>query len=165
MSPHRIWPLALAGVLGVTVAANVFMLFAANAENGAVVEPEYYRKAVAWDSSAALRAAGAALGWRIDATIDPLAADGAGTIRIRAVDREGAPLAAAQAKCVAIHNLDAARRPEAAAALNTEGATAITLPLGRSGMWELRVTVTRAADSFTTSLRRDAGFAPRRAGN
>ena len=65
MSKHGwYWPWLLAtGLLGI-VAVNVTMLFVANSDaNGSVVEPDYYRKAVQWDSTMAHRAASDRLGW------------------------------------------------------------------------------------------------------
>ena len=58
------WPwllvLGMSGIVGV----NVVMLFVANSDaNGVVVEPDYYRKAVQWDSTMAHRAASDLLGW------------------------------------------------------------------------------------------------------
>lgn len=159
MRSGKWWPLALAAVLGVTVAANVFLLYAANDRNAAAVEPDYYRKAVAWDSTAAQAARSAGLGWRIDAAILPLDARGAGVVQVRIADPDGAPVAGARVTCTAIHNLDAGRRPQAATVLDADGAGTLTLPLRRAGLWELRFMATRGAERFTASLRRDAGFA------
>jgi nitrogen fixation protein FixH len=158
------WPLALAGVLGVTVVANVFLLYAANDHNAAVVEPDYYRKAVAWDSSAAGRDASDALSWRLEAALEPLGGDGAGILRVRVTDRGGAPVAFARIACTAIHNLDAAARPHAEGVLDAEGAAALRLPLARAGLWELRFEANRGAERFAVTLRRDATLAARPAG-
>jgi hypothetical protein len=58
------WPWLLAtGLLGI-VAVNVTMLLVANSDaNGSVVEPDYYRKAVQWDSTMAHRAESDLLRW------------------------------------------------------------------------------------------------------
>lgn len=53
MKPAALWPLAVIGVLAVTVGANVWLIQVAREPNGAVIEPDYYRRAVAWDSLAA----------------------------------------------------------------------------------------------------------------
>jgi len=160
MRSGKWWPLAIAGVLGVTVAANVFLLYAANDRNAAVVEPDYYRKAVAWDSTAAQSARSARLGWRVDAAILPLDRAGTGEVHVRVTRPDGAPVAGARVGCTAIHNLDAAQRPYAETVLDADGAGVIVLPLRRAGLWELRFGVTRGAERFTASLRREAGFAP-----
>lgn len=161
MRSGKWWPLALAGVLGVTVAANVFLLYAANDRNAAIVEPDYYRKAVAWDSSAAQAARNADLAWRLDAAILPLDADGAGLVQMRIAWPDGTPLAGARVGCTAIHNLDAARRPHAETVLDADGTGTVSLPLGRAGLWELRVTATLGERRFTATLRREAAFAAR----
>lgn len=156
------WPLAIAGVLGVTVVANVFLLYAANDRNAAVVEPDYYRKAVAWDSTAAQAERNADLAWRVDAAILPLDENGAGRVQVRIARSDGTPVAGARVGCTAIHNLDAAHRPYAEAVLDQDGAGAFDLPLGRAGLWELRFRATLGDERFTASLRREAAFAPRR---
>ncbi len=164
MNGAKWWPLALAGVLGVTVVANVFILYAANDRNAAVVEPDYYRKAVAWDSTAARNEESAELGWHVDAAIDPIDPTRAGVVRVRVTDAGGAPLAGARVGCTAIHNLDAAHRPEAETVLDGNGAGAIRLPLHRAGLWELRFSVLNGTERFVVSLRRDAVLQPRAAG-
>jgi len=160
MRPGQWWPLALAAVLGVTVAANVFLLYAANDRNAAVVEPDYYRKAVAWDSTAAQSAENDALGWRLDAAILPLAADGTGMVQVRLAREDGTPVTGARVACTAIHNLDAAHRPRAEIVLDASGAGTLELPLRHAGLWELRFSVTHGDERFTASLRREAVRAP-----
>jgi FixH len=159
------WPIALAGVLGVTVIANVFLLYAANDRNAAVVEPDYYRKAVAWDSTAAQLGVDAALGWSIDARFDPIDVHGDAQLHVRVTDRDGMPLAGARIVCTGIHNLDAGHRPEADGTADTLGEAALPFRHVRPGLWELRFVVTHGTDRFTGSLRRDAAPGPRATGS
>ncbi len=155
MRAEKAWPVAIAVALGVTVLANVALMRLAGGRNGAVVEPNYYRKAVEWDSTAARARASAALGWNVD--VETSALDERGTARVRVLvrDRAGRPVRDARARIEAITNRDAARRLTAPLASETGGAYAVDLPLRHAGMWEFRVAVTRGTEVFVHSLRHD----------
>jgi len=150
------WPVAVIAVLGITVAANAWLLVAAHDPNAAVVEPDYYRRALKWDSTAALAAASARLGWRADAAIGPLDADGRARVAVRLSAPDGRPIAGARVRVTAIHNRDAALHRTALLA-ERDAAYAGTLELRHAGLWELRIDASRGADRFVTRLRRDAG--------
>jgi nitrogen fixation protein FixH len=156
MKPAALWPIAVVGVLAITVGANVWLIWEARDPNGAVIEPDYYRKAVAWDSTAARRARSEALRWSADAALG--ATDGARAhVRATLADSLGAPVTGADVKLEAIHNLEAANRVHAALPESAPGVYEADAALDRAGLWELRLTATRGGDVFLTSLRRDAG--------
>lgn len=155
MKGARAWPAAIVAVLAVTVVANAFLLYKASDRNGAVVEPNYYRKALAWDSTAALGARSDALGWQLAATIGPLDAAGRGRVTARLTDRAGAALGGARVFVTAIHNLEGDRRLEAELPALGDNYGAL-LALHHTGLWELRFDVTRGADHFATIARCDA---------
>lgn len=167
MKPAALWPVAIAGVLAVTVAANVAVMVLAGGPDRAPIEPDYYRKAVAWDSTLAQDDRDAALGWTLDARLEPHA-DGAMWIEARLAGRDGAPLDGAAIDVEAIHNR--APRPEVARlAPAGVGGYRARLPVARPGLWELRFTAIRAGVRFTHTVRLDAGMrlargAPRAAG-
>jgi len=158
MNPGRLWPAAMIAVLALTVLANVAVLRLAHDPDAAIVEPDAYPKAVAWDSTAARRDASDALGWRATATIDPIAGTGAAAravVRVHIVDRAGRPVDGARVMVEAIHNRER-RRPFATLSGCGDGAYDASLPLPRAGLWELRVNAERGDERFTTSLRTDA---------
>uniref|UniRef100_A0A832MKV0 FixH family protein n=1 Tax=Eiseniibacteriota bacterium TaxID=2212470 RepID=A0A832MKV0_UNCEI len=155
MSPSRLWPAAVVAVLVVTVAANGVLLWAAHHGDAPAIEPDYYRKAVAWDSTLAARRASAALGWRADAVLGPLAAGGA-EVGVVLTDAAGAPLEGAHVRVTAVHNARGGRTVEAVLAPRGAGRYAARAPLGRAGLWELRIEAARGAERFAVSLRRDA---------
>lgn len=156
MKPAQLWPAAVVGVLAITVGANVWLIWAARDPNGAVIEPDYYRKAVAWDTTAARQARSDDLRWRADAALG--ATDGARAhVRATLVDSLGAPVAGADVRLEAIHNLEAARRVHATLGESAPGVYEADAALDRAGLWELRLTARRGGELFLTSLRRDAG--------
>lgn len=161
MKPAAMWPLAVVAVLAITVGANVWLIWEARDPNGAVIEPDYYRKAVAWDSLAARQARSDALGWTADAAVGPT--DGARAhVRVTLADSLRAPVAGATMTLEAIHNLDGARRARAELAETAPGVYEADAPLDRAGMWELRLVALHSGALFQTSLRRDAPRGPAR---
>ena len=158
MKPAALWPAAVIGALGVTVVANVVLLVASNDPRHAVVEPDYYRKAVAWDSTMAQAARNDSLGWSADATLE---SDAAGaTLRARIAERGGAPLTGGRVSVVGIHNLDAGAPIAGDLRESAPGVYEATLPFRRAGLWELRLLVNRRSDSFTADLRRELARRP-----
>ena len=156
MNGARLRPIAIVTVLALTVAANAFLIWAANERDASVVEPDYYRKAVAWDSTRALESRSAALGWSAVAGIGA-PEGGAARVEIALADRAGAPLTGAHVRLEAIHNLEASRPVTGALPEVRPGVYAAALPFHRAGLWELRVDAERGADHFVASLRRDTG--------
>ena len=157
MNPARLWPLAIVGVLALTVGANGWILYEANRDpNASVVEPDYYRKAVAYDSTLAQERHDAALGWRLTAAAGAL--DPAGTpLAVTLVDRDDRPIAGAVVTLTAIHNLDAGRVIGARLVTGGDGRASARVALDRAGLWELRFDVRLGAERFTAGLRCDVG--------
>ena len=153
------WPVAIVGTLAVTVVANGVLLWAAHDRNAAVVEPEYYRKAVTWDSTMAQERRDAELGWQLDAELDSMSERGA-WLKASLVDTGGRPVSDATVAVTAIHNADAARPISAVLSPALAGFYAARLPLHHRGRWELRFVARRGADTFTATLRREAGTGP-----
>jgi nitrogen fixation protein FixH len=138
-----------------TVGANVVMLFAAGGDqNGYVVERDYYRKAVAWDETMAIRAASAQLGWRARATLTHSGA-GAGTLDVALLDVEGRAVKNATVTATLIHNRDAGNPREVALVATEQGQYAVHTSLPYAGLWEIRVDARRAAERFVTTLHAD----------
>jgi nitrogen fixation protein FixH len=158
----KLWPIAIVGVLALTVGLNVVVFWAASDPDAEAVEPDYYRKAVDWDRTLAQRRHDADLGWTLDAAIAPLAADGSGELRMNLADRSGGPISGAEVRIEAIHNAVAAHPLVAEAVTGTDGVAIVRLPLRRRGIWELRCDVTRGAEHFTATLRRAAVRGPAR---
>jgi nitrogen fixation protein FixH len=156
MNAARLWPLAIVGVLAITVGANAVLLYQAGDREAAVVEPDYYRKAVAWDSTLAQQAKNAALGWRLDAAFGAPGRDGT-PLTARLTDARGRALADAAITVEAIHNAEGSRRLHAVLRPAPSGAYAALLPLAHRGLWELRFEAARGGERFTATLRREAG--------
>jgi len=152
------WPIAISLVLAITVGANLLLLRIATEPNAYATEPDYYRKAVAWDSTAAAERASTATGWTCDAAFAPHGKTLELTIRL--ADASGAPVDGAALHVTAIHNLAAATPSELAGVARGAGTYTATLPVARAGLWELRVAASRGKERFAADLRREAPALP-----
>jgi nitrogen fixation protein FixH len=159
MNPGRLWPIAVVGVLALTVGANAWILYLANRDpNASALESDYYRKALAYDSTLAQARRDSVLGWRLEASAG--AYDPAGTrLYVSLADRDGQPVAGARIELVAIHNLDAGRRMSASFVTDARGQATRTVPLHHAGLWELRFDARRAAERYTRDVRCDVARA------
>ena len=155
MRPARAWPLGVAAALLATAAGYAVLFRAATGPGAAVVEPDYYRRAVAWDSTARAERRAGELGWRLEADLGALTRAGS-VLTARLADRSGAPLDGARLRVSAVHNLDAAHPVAAELAPAGAGAYATRLPLAHAGLWELRFEAARGAEHAVFALRREA---------
>jgi nitrogen fixation protein FixH len=156
MRGARLWPMVIVGMLGVNVAATGVLVWASRDDDANAIEPDYYRKAVAWDSTAAARARGAALGWTLDAAVGPIDADGGAPVSVTLGDRAGLPLEGATVTMEAIHNAHARHPVRATLAAAGPGRYSARVPLRWAGRWELRLEIARDGVRVPASLRREA---------
>lgn len=152
MNAARRWPLALALVLVLTIAGNVVVYVLANRPDSLAIEPDYYRKAVAWDSTRAVEARSRALGWRLTASL--AAPSGARALfEALVADSTGAPLAGARVRVEVFAIARADERLLAALAEAAPGRYTLALPVTRAEWHEVRLTAERAGDRFVARLR------------
>lgn len=150
----RLWPWAMALVLGLTIGGNLLVFQLARGDASFAVEPDYYAKAVAWDSTRAREARSDALGWSVDAALVP-AAEGGLHLTMRLHTATGAPVEGATVFVEASHNARASRILVDTLLSTSPGAWEGTLSSSRPGLWEVRVTATRGTDHFLHTLRLD----------
>jgi nitrogen fixation protein FixH len=154
MTPARLWPIAIVGVLGVTVAANVVLLVAAGDPKSGGMEPDYYRRALAWDSTMAEARHNEALGWRLEARLGQAIPAG-WPLMVRLTDPDGLAIPEAAISVEAIHNRDPLRPVRARLDGGAGGDYRVVLPLTHRGLWELRFAAERHGERFTARLRLD----------
>jgi len=151
----RHWPWLLGALLGTAVLANAVLLLKAHDDPSHAVEPDYYRKALAFDETIAQRRRNNALGWSLALEINARPSPYASLLRARLTDRAGAPLHAAELTLEAFHKARGRRRLRARFAARPDGSYQARLPLRRSGLWELRFVVERAGQRFTRTVERE----------
>ena len=147
MKAAAVWPMAIAIILSVTVIANLWLWREANAPGAAALEPNYYARAIAWDSTQAEHSRSVALGCRADVAFAHPMASGA-ELRVRMADRTGAPLAGARVAVVGVHNLASATPSLWLLTERAPGEYVAVVRLAHTGRWELRVSATLGADRF-----------------
>jgi nitrogen fixation protein FixH len=149
---NNFWPVAIVGVLGVTVLANGVLLYEATRGDATAYESDYYRKAVLWDSTVAQAGRNAALGWRLSGSFDP-----SGRISVRLVDRAGAPVDRATVSLEGFAIAHGTGDFRATMAEGTDHRYDSTVPLAHGGLHEVRFTAVRGAERFTATLRGTPG--------
>ena len=152
MNAANRWPLALGAVLALTIAANAFVYYLATQGDARAIEPDYYRKAVAWDSTQAVAARSRALRWRLTALLGP-AGRGAAPFAVALSDDAGAPVTGALVRVEVFAVARADERFDAALAETAPGRYAIALPVARAEWHEVRLTADRAGEHFVLRLR------------
>ena len=147
------WPVGILAILGLTVAANLALYHVAGGDPSFAIEPNYYAKAVAWDSTLAQAAATR----RSDGGVTPTLAaspsrDGA-RLSVALTDSTGKPVSGAVVKVVALYNAraDACLRVHARA----DGDRLQHAPR-RESRWAVGASVRREPRRRTTSRRRRA---------
>lgn len=160
MSPlirkDRIWPTIIVGILTIYVAFGLIAARVASHDPNFAIEPDYYRKAVMWDSTLALSRRSAALGWRIIPTLGPI---GNGTAALLALDVRDTSGTIVRDANVSVEGRQVAHAEDVTSATlgeRADGEYVAQLPLARPGLWEFRVVATRGPDRFATTLRMDA---------
>ena len=147
MKAARLWPVALVSVLALTVIANFWVLWAAGDDQHLALEPDYYRKALAWDSTVAQRERNVALGWRATATLDR-----SGQLAVVVKDSAGATI---PELVMTVEVIPIALAARAATVTLVDGVGRATLV--HPGLHELRLVAMQGGTRFTSTLRGTPG--------
>jgi hypothetical protein len=152
VNPAHRWPLALGLVLVLTVVANIFVFRLATRPDALAIEPDYYRKAVAWDSTQAVAVRSRALGWRLTAVLGP-AGRGAAPLAVELRDDAGTPVTGALVRVVVFAVARADERLDTALAETAPGRYDLSLPVAGAEWHEVRLAADRGRDHFVQRLR------------
>lgn len=151
---HNIaWPAAIVVLLLSSVGMMMAVLVAARSDGGAQVVDDYYSRAVAWDSLAALQTTSAERGWGLD--LD-LASDGAALLTV--TDSTGAPVTGLDGD-VSIRRpqlADVLQVADLAAAQDRAGVYTFDIEAAGRGIWIFDVRLQRGDLLHVVELRRRA---------
>lgn len=148
------WPLAITAVLTVFVAVNVALFRVAGDDPSFAVEPDYYARAVNWDSTMAQARRNHTLGWRLAPSLGPVS-NASAVLRVSLTDSTGNPIEGATVRVAALFNARASAVIHSTLA-HDGGEYVARLPMRHAGLWELRFDVTRGGQHFTATSRLDA---------
>jgi len=151
---------AIVGLITLHAAGMVAVILIATHDPSFAVEPDHYRKALAWDASSARSRASQALGWTAGVHSEP-ALDAARTrsLDVALTTRDGSPVAGAQVALLAFPHARGDERIRLDLVEATPGRYSVRAPLVRAGIWELRLVARREGDTFTTTLLHTVGGA------
>jgi nitrogen fixation protein FixH len=152
-SRGRAWPFAIAGILLAGIASNAAFVVLASSDPAAAVEPDYYRKAVAWDEEMAQEKRNIALGWSAHAALYPGAQGTVGRLELTLADSLGQPLTGATIQALVMHNARAAAVQTVALRDDGAGHYTARVRADRPGLWEIRLSVERDTQRFTARER------------
>ena len=151
------WPIGITTVLATTVAANLWVMRIANDDPSFAIEPDYYRKAITWDSTLAQARQDSILGWHLTPRLQVVAATGKTRITATLTDSFGMPISGAVVKVAALPVARANQVHEVSlAAAAGAGEYAGQLDAQRQGQWELRFDVRAGSTRFTEVARVEA---------
>ncbi len=147
------WMLFPLGLLVVSVSGWLWMVAVAVDDPGFSVEKDYYKKASNYDEVIAQRAQNDRLGWVCRALEQQTDAQGNVTVQVAVQDADGRPVdgAAIESESFAVARGQDLRR-ERLRSLGG-GRYELTLKRPRAGLWDLRLTVSKADRVFTRELR------------
>lgn len=165
MKAGMAWPIGIVVILSTTVIANLAVMRIANNDPAFAIEPDYYKKAVAFDSTMAQERRSNALGWVASTRIAPVT-DGAATrLHVTLRDEASQPVVGATVLVTALFNARANALINATLVEDSAGVYSAPMAISTPGEWEVRITATRDTSHFMTSLRTTVTVAAPSRGN
>jgi nitrogen fixation protein FixH len=153
-SRGRRWLFFLIALIAVPMAIQVFLVLRAVEDPSFAVEPDYYRRSLAWDEVMAQERLNARLGWQIALTTPLVSRPGPSSLSVSLLDRAGKPLSGAT---IRVEAFAVARAGQVLRAVLTPvavpGQYQALLVLERPGRWELRFTAELGGVTYTQTLR------------
>jgi nitrogen fixation protein FixH len=142
-------------ILAATVAGNLWVMRIASADPSFAIEPDYYRKAVNWDSTMAQERVNQALGWRLIPTLRGFGSSDGADLHVTVVDAQRRPIAGATVRVSAFAVARSNDVVNALLAPDDAGYRA-RLRIAHGGAWELRFDVRRGTDHMVVTRRVEA---------
>jgi nitrogen fixation protein FixH len=139
-----VWPLAVVGMLAVSMMVCAITVVAAVGDPSYAVEEDYYQKAVDWDHAREIELASERLGWKADATLTT--SDGLLVVTLASAD--GAPIADASVRAMAFHHARRGDAMEVVLQSQSDGRYTAALNRPREGQWQVRIRASRGRDRY-----------------
>ncbi len=149
------WPIGIVAILVASVGLNFWMLGVANDDPSFAIEPDYYQKAVHWDSTMAQMRENAALAWRLSPSLGRFSLRDGARLEVTLTDASGVVIPDATIRVAAFFNARANDVYDTTLLRDSTGYTAV-LPVRHRGVWELRFDVVRGGRRFTSTARVEA---------
>lgn len=144
------WPVAILGLLALNVGITAALVTRSANDPSFSAESNAYEKALRWDEHLAQIKFNRSLGWTSRVSITPTAG-GWHELTVTLLDDKGAGLVESSVRVEVFHHARAANVRQITLADNGAGAgiyrTRIDIP--RAGLWQVRLTATKAHSTFT----------------
>lgn len=148
------WPIGIVAILATSVAGNVAFMRAANNDPSFAIEPDYYQKAVAYDTIMSEAQSSAALGWSAHTSLE-LESSGGGLLQVQLKDRGGESIAADSVTAQAFFIARANDVAKTTLSRDESGMYRGHIPVLHMGQWEIRVDAYHNREHFISTVRQD----------
>lgn len=152
MKRPRLFPNIVFVFIGLNVTIVGITIYLAHSDPTFAVEPDYYQQALRWDDTARRREHSAALRWTASASLarghDP--ADG--RLQVTLTGPSGEPLTDATLTAILFPSLHARDRQTPTLEPLAPGVYSAPVRVDTPGLWQCRLTATRAGELFTTTI-------------
>lgn len=145
------WPIGVAAVLALTVAANIYVMVRANDDPSVAVARDYYQRAVRFDADQALRQRSERLGWHVALETARTSAAEA-TVTAVLVDSTGTPIRGAIVR-IAAHAVARSNDVFTATAAPAGDRYFAVIAVNRGGLWDIDVEAVRGGERFVATQR------------
>jgi nitrogen fixation protein FixH len=154
---HRLfWVGLILALLAGQVALMLAMVYLATSDASFAIEPDYYQKALNWDTVAAQARQNERLGWSAKIELGPtVSVTGERTLTCTLADRTGRPLDGASVDAVAFSHARGSDRTAVTLLPAGSGRYEAPVRFTRVGVWEFRLAIQRGPDTFTYAEQRD----------
>lgn len=146
------WPIGIVAILLAGVVGNLAVIVITKDDPSFSVEPDYYRKAVDWDSTAARQVRSDALQWRVAARVETGTGDQS-QLTLDLTDAQGAIVRDATLRGSLLHIARGDDVQQVVFTQSASGAYVASVPMPRAGVWELRLTADRDSSHFVHTVR------------
>ena len=161
MKPGMGWPIGIVAILVAFVVGNLALMRLAGSDPAMAIEPDYYKKAVAFDSTMAQEKRSALLGWTATTTITPDTGAGGMVVSVALVDAAHAPVKGASVAITARYNARANDVLSDTLHEAAPGQYRAPLAVTHAGQWEVRIDAVRGTEHFMESTRAEVPRANR----
>lgn len=137
------WPVMLVCMFLVSASFVIFTAVVGAGSGSKMIEPDYYERAVDWDSERELLEAADRLGWRVTVSMSPtLDPKGSRLVSVLILDAQGNPIEDAVVEIVAFATSQAHDRFQSAVEHNGAGQYQHRFQgMHETGFWETRVSI------------------------
>lgn len=158
MKRFNVFPGIIFVLLGLNFVIVGITVVAAHSDGGAVIEPDYYQKALHWDEHRAQQEHSRTLGW--SAGIDLTSRQGAWVLGATVKDRAGEAIVGAKVRAVAFRSADAGRRQTLDLRETSPGRYEAAVQAGIAGGWHVELNIEARGEVFTLETLAIAEDAP-----